>query len=32
MTGSLVRQFPLAAGDHARANFSGIGTVEVGVQ
>jgi 2-keto-4-pentenoate hydratase len=32
MTGSLVRQFPLAAGDHARANFSGIGTVEVRVQ
>ena len=31
MTGSLVRQFPLAAGDHARASFSGIGTVEVGV-
>jgi 2-keto-4-pentenoate hydratase len=29
MTGSLVRQFPLAPGDHARANFSGIGTVEV---
>jgi 2-keto-4-pentenoate hydratase len=32
MTGSLVRQFPLAAGDHARANFSGIGTVEARVQ
>jgi len=31
MTGSLVRQFPLAAGDHARASFSGIGTVEVRV-
>jgi len=29
MTGSLVRQFPLAPGDHTRANFSGIGTVEV---
>jgi len=29
MTGSLVRQFPLAPGDHARANFSGIGAVEV---
>jgi 2-keto-4-pentenoate hydratase len=32
MTGSLVRQFPLTAGDHARASFSGIGTVEVRVQ
>ena len=31
MTGSLVRQFPLAAGDRARASFSGIGTVEVGI-
>jgi 2-keto-4-pentenoate hydratase len=31
MTGSLVRQFPLAPGDRARASFSGIGTVEVGV-
>ena len=29
MTGSLVRQFPLAPGDRARANFSGIGAVEV---
>ena len=29
MTGSLVRQFPLAPGDHARASFSGIGRVEV---
>ena len=29
MTGSLVRQFPLAPGDHAGASFSGIGTVEV---
>ena len=29
MTGSLVRQFPLAPGDRARAQFSGIGTVEV---
>jgi 2-keto-4-pentenoate hydratase len=29
MTGSLVRQFPLASGDHARASFSGIGIVEV---
>jgi 2-keto-4-pentenoate hydratase len=31
MTGSLVRQFPLAPGDRARASFSGIGTVEVKV-
>ena len=31
MTGSLVRQFPLAAGDRAWASFSGIGPVEVGV-
>jgi 2-keto-4-pentenoate hydratase len=31
MTGSLVRQFPLAPGDCARASFSGIGTVEVTV-
>jgi len=31
MTGSLVRQFPLAPGDHARASFSGIGAVEVRV-
>ena len=29
MTGSLVRQFPLTAGDRARAVFSGIGEVEV---
>jgi 2-keto-4-pentenoate hydratase len=29
MTGSLVRQFPLAPGDRACASFSGIGTVEV---
>jgi 2-keto-4-pentenoate hydratase len=29
MTGSLVRQFPLAPGDHARTSFTGIGTVEV---
>ena len=29
MTGSLVRQFPFAAGDRAWAGFSGIGTVEV---
>ena len=29
MTGSLVRQFPLAPGDCARADFSGIGAVEV---
>jgi 2-keto-4-pentenoate hydratase len=31
MTGSLVRQFPLAPGDRARASFSGIGTVEVSI-
>ena len=31
MTGSFVRQFPLAAGDIARAEFSGIGDVEVRV-
>jgi 2-keto-4-pentenoate hydratase len=31
MTGSFVRQFPLLPGDHARAEFSGIGVVEVGV-
>jgi 2-keto-4-pentenoate hydratase len=31
MTGSLVRQFPLARGDQASASFSGIGTVELGV-
>jgi 2-keto-4-pentenoate hydratase len=31
MTGSLVRQFPLAPGDRARASFSGIGSVEVGI-
>lgn len=31
MTGSFVRQFPLAAGDRVRAEFSGIGAVEVGV-
>jgi 2-keto-4-pentenoate hydratase len=31
MTGSLVRQFPLAPGDRTWANFSGIGTVEVQV-
>jgi 2-keto-4-pentenoate hydratase len=31
MTGSLVRQFPLAAGDRAWASFSGVGTVEVRV-
>jgi 2-keto-4-pentenoate hydratase len=31
MTGSLVRQFPLAPGDHASASFPGIGTVEVQV-
>jgi 2-keto-4-pentenoate hydratase len=31
MTGSLVRQFPLSAGDRARASFSGIGAVEVSI-
>jgi 2-keto-4-pentenoate hydratase len=31
MTGSLVRQFPLAPGDRAWASFSGVGTVEVGI-
>ena len=32
MTGSLVRQFPLAPGDRAWASFSGVGTVEVRVR
>jgi 2-keto-4-pentenoate hydratase len=31
MTGSFVRQFPLSPGDHAEAEFSGIGKVEVRV-
>ncbi len=31
MTGSFVRQFALAPGDHAEADFSGIGRVEVHV-
>jgi hypothetical protein len=31
MTGSFVRQFPLAAGDVAFAEFSGIGRVEAGI-
>jgi 2-keto-4-pentenoate hydratase len=31
MTGSLVRQFPLAPGDRARASFSGLGTIEVSI-
>ncbi len=31
MTGSLVRQFPLAPSDRAWASFSGLGTVEVRV-
>ena len=31
MTGSFVRQFPLAPGDHAEADFSGIGRVTVHV-
>jgi 2-keto-4-pentenoate hydratase len=29
MTGSFVRQFPLSPGDRARAEFVGIGAVEV---
>jgi 2-keto-4-pentenoate hydratase len=31
MTGSFVRQFPLAPGDRARAVFSGVGEVEVSI-
>jgi len=31
MTGSFVRQFPLAPGDQVAADFSGIGRVEVSV-
>ena len=31
MTGSFVRQFPLAPGDRARAIFSGVGEVEMSV-
>jgi 2-keto-4-pentenoate hydratase len=31
MTGSFVRQFPLAPGDHAEADFSGVGRVTVKV-
>ena len=31
MTGSFVRQFPLAPGDRVRAEFAGIGAVEVGI-
>jgi 2-keto-4-pentenoate hydratase len=31
MTGSFVRQFPLLAGDRVRADFSGIGRVEVAI-
>ena len=31
MTGSFVWPFPLASGDHAEADFSGIGHVEVRV-
>jgi 2-keto-4-pentenoate hydratase len=31
MTGSFVRQFPLAPGDRAEAEFSGIGPVAVRV-
>ena len=32
MTGSFVRQFPLAAGDRVRVDYSGIGAVEVMVR
>jgi 2-keto-4-pentenoate hydratase len=31
MTGSFVRQFPLAPGDKARAEFAGLGAVEVAI-
>jgi 2-keto-4-pentenoate hydratase len=31
MTGSFVRQFPLAPGDRARAEFAGVGAVEVAI-
>ena len=31
MTGSFTRQFPLAPGDRARAEFEGLGAVEVGI-
>lgn len=31
MTGSFVRQFPLSPGDRVRAEFAGIGIVEVGI-
>jgi 2-keto-4-pentenoate hydratase len=31
MTGSFVRQFPLAPGDRVRAEFAGISAVEVGI-
>jgi 2-keto-4-pentenoate hydratase len=31
MTGSFVRQFPLAPGDRARATFAGVGEVELAV-
>ncbi len=31
MTGSFVRQFPLAAGDRVRVDYTGVGTVEVAV-
>jgi 2-keto-4-pentenoate hydratase len=31
MTGSLTPQFPLAPGDRARAEFAGLGAVEVAV-
>jgi 2-keto-4-pentenoate hydratase len=31
MTGSITRMFPLAPGDRARAEFDGLGAVEVGI-
>lgn len=31
ITGSITRMFPLAPGDRARAEFEGLGAVEVGV-
>ena len=32
MTGSFVRQFPLAAGDQVRVDYDGVGAVEVAVE
>ena len=32
MTGSFVRQFPLAAGDNVRVDYTGIGHVQISVQ